>query len=150
VCESLSRLPLASRRPARSQEFAGIPIHHSLPGSTNIIYIDFNGHTIVGTAWNEQYARAVYNARPYDLDGDESSFSAAEQVAMSRIWNRMAEDFAPFNVDVTTEEPPAFGPTVGRYLATFSRDAQGQPMPEASSSGVAYLGVFGLPEYHTR
>jgi hypothetical protein len=127
---------------------AGVPIHHSLPGAPNTIYIDFDGMDISGTAWNAEFNVPVWNARPYDLDGNDNSFSAAEQVAMSRIWSRMAEDFASFNVDVTTEEPAVFGPRVGRYLVTFSRDKQNRALPFETSGGVAYMSVFGNSNYN--
>ena len=37
-----------------------------------------------------------------------ATFSDAEQVAIKRIWQRVAEDYAPFDIDVTTERPATF------------------------------------------
>ena len=67
-----------------------------------------------------------------DSDGDFTSFNAAEQAAIARIWQRAAEDFAPFDVDVTTEEPATFGPRTIRSLITRSFDANGVDLPGAS------------------
>ena len=41
----------------------------------------------------------------YDLDGNPSSFSNAELDRIQDIWKLVAEDYAPFDVDVTTEDP---------------------------------------------
>lgn len=41
---------------------------------------------------------------PFGLDGDPA-FSDAELRIIQDIWQRVAEDYAPFDVDVTTEQP---------------------------------------------
>ena len=78
---------------------------HSLPGSKRTIYLDFNGHIVTGTGWNGLTGTdpQVYGA--YDTDGNPNVFGAAEKVQIEQTWRRVAEDFAPFNVDVTTQEP---------------------------------------------
>ena len=79
---------------------------HSLPGAARIIYLDFNGHTTTGTAWNSNFTGgANIVSAPFDMDGDPTSWSAAEQDRIKKIWQRVAEDFVPFAVDVTTEDP---------------------------------------------
>ena len=78
---------------------------HSNPGAPNTIFVDFTGGVISGTAWNKTAGIAAWNARPYDLDNKPDSFSLAEIDAMLEIWQRVSEDFTPFNVDVTTEAP---------------------------------------------
>ena len=42
---------------------------------------------------------------PFDTDGNPSSFNPAEHEAIQNVFVQMAEDYAPFDVDVTTEEP---------------------------------------------
>ena len=42
---------------------------------------------------------------PFDRDGNPSSLSAAEIAEIEAVWQIVAEDYAPFNVDVTTEDP---------------------------------------------
>lgn len=76
----------------------------SLPGSNFTIYLDFNGHTTTGTQWNTDFGTVVTPA--YDTDGDVGSFSMSEIEDIQRSWLRVAEDFAPFNINVTTAEPP--------------------------------------------
>jgi hypothetical protein len=131
-----------------SRSHAGVPIHHSLPGAAHTIYINFLGATITGTAWNTgSGASSSYQAVAYSLDADKTTFTAAEQASMSRIWNRVAEDYAPFNVDVTTERPATFTPTTGTILVTNSKDATGRNMPYSTAGGVAYMNVFGDSNY---
>jgi hypothetical protein len=38
-------------------------------------------------------------------DGNPSSFSTSERATILSVWRTVSEDFAPFNVDVTTEDP---------------------------------------------
>ncbi len=77
---------------------------HSLPGSKRVLYIDFDGHTTTGTAWNVSYGDPIISPA-YDLDGDSSIFSNAEMDRIQDIWKLVSEDYAPFDVDVTTEDP---------------------------------------------
>ncbi|MSR13183.1 MAG: hypothetical protein EXR86_01155 [Gammaproteobacteria bacterium] len=121
---------------------------HSRTGATKVIYLDFDGHLITGTVWNSNYAAGKsLDAVPYDTDGVLASFSIAELNNISNIWRRVAEDFAPFNVDVTTQLPSSFGPTVGRILVARDSDSTGLAMPFQGAGGVAYIGVFGLSSY---
>jgi chitodextrinase len=118
---------------------------HSKPGAANVVYLDFDGHVITGTAWNSSVAS--YSAKPFDTDGLPTSFGVAELSAIQQIWHRIAEDYAPFNVDVTTELPASFGPKVGRVLITHNIDSTGVNMPASTAGGVAYVGVWGLSNY---
>jgi hypothetical protein len=87
---------------------AAPPALHSLPGALRTIYLDFDGATITDTAWNDNTALntpASFDSAPFDADGDPATFSPDEQATIRSIWERVAQDFAPFQVDVTTEEP---------------------------------------------
>jgi len=129
---------------------ANPPIHHSKPGSTNVIYLDFNGHTITGTSWNMgEGAAATYVGKPFDTDGDSTTFSDAEQAIITEVWQRVSEDYAPFDVDVTTEAPTTFTNTTAHALITPKLDANGIAMPSSSGGGVAFTGVFGDDDYAT-
>jgi PKD repeat protein len=121
---------------------------HSRPGATNVVYLDFDGHTITGTAWN-RYKDPI-QARPFDTDGNSTAFSDSERRAIAEVWHRVAEDYAPFDIDVTTEDPVTFTSTTGRILITSDTDASGQPMPYDSAGGVAYVGVWGRGDYPSR
>ena len=66
-----------------------------------------------GTFSDPSSRRCVINC-----PNNPASFSTAEKTAMSRVWNRVAEDYAPFQVDVTTESPSA--PTAPRGKPTMA------------------------------
>jgi PKD repeat protein len=118
---------------------------HSKPGSQRVIYLDFTGHTLSGTAWNSKLS--LINAVPYDLDGNPASFNTTELSRIQSIWQRVAEDFAPFDVDVTTEEPPAEAltrtnatdPTYGTRVV-ITKNTWGEC--SNNCGGIAYVGVF--------
>ena len=76
---------------------------HSRASSPLKIYLDFNGHTTTGTVWNNQYSS--FTTPVWGRDGDSSTFSAIEAAAIQQAFASVAEDFAPFNVDVTTQDP---------------------------------------------
>ena len=58
------------------------------------MFVDFDGHTISGTAWNAGAAPS-YAARPYDTDGNPTAFSSDELNQIGEIWHRIAEDSRP-------------------------------------------------------
>lgn len=80
---------------------------HSLPGANHTIFLDFDGHVTTGTTWNNGYGVSTINSPAYDIDGNAGSFNTTELQRIQRIWQRVAEDFAPFEVNVTTEDPGA-------------------------------------------
>ncbi len=120
---------------------------HSQPGASRTIYLDFDGHALSDSAW-EGYVGSDVIAPPFDTDGNPGSFSEAERLVIQEVWARVAEDFAPFAVDVTTQDP-------GRdaLLRSDSSDAVYgmrvlfSPISDlaegfSSVSGLAYLGAF--------
>ncbi len=123
----------------------------SKPGSTKTIYLDFDGAVVENTVWNT----SVWNSgprtfRPYDLDGDYTTF-AGEAWAIWQVWNAVAEDFAPFDVNVTTIAPPpealertSFADPIFGTTALISQDNLVCP---GSCGGVAYIGFMGDPAY---
>ncbi|MCS5700135.1 M12 family metallo-peptidase [Cyanobium sp. FGCU-52] len=79
---------------------------HSNPTATCTIYLDFNGHTTTGTTWNTSTMGASFFSPAYDIDGNRNAFSSAELTRIQQIWQRVAQDFAPFDVNVTTQALP--------------------------------------------
>lgn len=120
---------------------------HSKPGSNRVIYLDFDGHVITGTAWNTNGRPETVNVTPYDTDGIPDNFSAAEQDAVRAVWQRVAEDYAPFDVDVTTQQPPQSAITrtdAGdyRYGTRVLIDPTGWYHSGCNCGGASYLGVY--------
>ena len=73
---------------------------HSDPGAPDVIYLDFVGYNGPVEPNSDPGTDT-----PYDLDGDPSTFSDAEMDVIQNVWARVAENFAPFDVDVTTAAP---------------------------------------------
>ncbi len=78
---------------------------HSAAGAARVVFLDFDGETITGTAFNSQYNDEAFDAAAFDTNGAPGSFSTGELDVVQAVWRRVAEDFAPFAVDVTTEDP---------------------------------------------
>lgn len=86
-------------------DLASIPLLNSYPSANQSIYLDFDGQIVTNTDWNQHNDdRAIY-APAFDMDGDRHTFSQSELDTIENIWARVAEDFAPFDINVTTEEP---------------------------------------------
>lgn len=117
---------------------------HSLPGATKTIYLDFNGQTVTGTAWNSNGNTLTFE--PWSLDATATAaFTNNELEGIQRIWALVAEDFAPFNVNVTTEEPPLAdlinsggGDTRWGVRTIISSN---DPL-NSGAGGIAYIGSF--------
>lgn len=79
---------------------------HSRPSASRKIFLDFDGHTTSGTWWNSDITNgSAIVSQPFNMDGNDSLFSLSEQLRIQRIWQRVMEDYSPFDVDVTTEDP---------------------------------------------
>ena len=64
----------------------------SLINSEFVIYIDFDGELVQSPAWNDGN---LINAEPHP--------QAANLSWVTAVWQRVAEDFAPFDINVTTD-----------------------------------------------
>lgn len=120
---------------------------HSRPGAPNVIYLNFAGETVTNTQWNTDLGRAEIPALPFSMDGDYATYSETEQAVIRAVWQRVAEDYAPFDVDVTTERPATFNNRTAVVLITRNTDANGLPNPASDSGGVSYVNVFGTVFY---
>jgi len=73
---------------------------HSLSNAQLTILLDFDGATMSDNGWTT----GTIIAPAWSLDGAANpGFNDTEKAAIQDIWRRVAEDYAPFNVDVTTE-----------------------------------------------
>ena len=117
---------------------------NSRPGSSRTIYLDFDGATLTGTAWNTN--GNTITAKPFDIDGVPATFSTIELQRIQYIWQRVAEDYAPFDVNVTTQAP-----SVDQLTRTDLNDqiygttvliTDNSGVYNCSCGGVAYVGVF--------
>ncbi|MCB1909997.1 MAG: PKD domain-containing protein [Rhodocyclaceae bacterium] len=126
---------------------------HSRPGAQRTIYLDFDGHSATNTAWNAGYGIASIDSPPYDIDGLPFSFGQTELERIQAIWQRVAEDYAPFDVDVTTETPPdstlTRSGTADQVFGTRVVITRDFVPGGCGCGGFAYLGVFDMTtEYY--
>ncbi len=128
---------------------------HSKAGSNRTIYLDFDGEVVQNTAWNQNYTSgAAFTAEPYDSDGVPGSFNATELNVIKSVWQRVAEDYAPFDVDVTTQAPDPAAITRSdstdqvygtRALITNTSNVYSS----CGCGGVAYVGTFDSTSNHS-
>ncbi len=75
---------------------------HSRPGANRVIYLDFDGH-VDDTPGNWKDGAS---APPYNIpNSNPATFSTEERNRIIEIWQRVAEDYSMYDIDVTTEEP---------------------------------------------
>jgi len=120
---------------------------HSKSGSRRVIYLDFTGYTLTGTAWNASKGIDPVYITAYDTDGSPGTFSTTEQAVVREVWARVAEDYAPFDVDVTTQDPgtAAINRSSSDDLYYGTRvviDPTSWYQSACACGGVAYVGVF--------
>ncbi len=109
---------------------------HSSPNSKKRVYLDFDGY---------YYDDPIYtDIGAFDLDGDPFSFNTAEHQYIQQVWQMVAEDFIPFDVDVTTEAPTidliARQGSTDEYYGTWAIITPTNP--PAGIGGQATLGAF--------
>ncbi|HWU22855.1 MAG TPA: fibronectin type III domain-containing protein, partial [Nocardioides sp.] len=80
---------------------------HSDPGASYTIYLDFVGFKLSGTLWNTlaNILMPAVTVPAWDPDGNGPGFASDELSRVQEIWQRIAADYAPFDVDVTTADP---------------------------------------------
>lgn len=153
--------PRLSNAEVAASTSAAAPVHsdislanalllHSRPGSSRVIYLDFTGHDVTGSGWDD-FGTFGVNSRAvpaYDVDGNFGSFNSTERQNIVDVWSAVAEDYSMFDVDVTTEEPnPAEIERSSVADITFGARAvitsEDNPIAmKCECGGIAYVGVF--------
>ncbi len=103
-----------------------VPSYQSLAGSANVLYLDFDGFDLpAASQWNGGVA----------LTAAAAGYSDAQ---IFETWSVTAEDYAPFNINVTTDvnvfNAAATGHRMRMVLTTTSSWSGG--------GGIAYVDVF--------
>jgi hypothetical protein len=141
--------PVAAAASVPVSPFPAALVFHSRPGSANVLFLNFAGDTISGTSWNTSVGRTSIPAVAFSSDADLTTYSDSEQAVIKRVWERVAEDYAAFNIDVTTARPATFNNRTAMALITRHTDANGANNPSSTSGGVAYVNVFAGGNYAT-
>lgn len=102
------------------------PLLNSYPSASATVFLDFDGQYVTGTSWNWGGPIA---AQP-------SGFSDA---AITEIFNRVAEDYRPFDLNITTDSTYFLNAPVNkrmRIIITPTSQWYG------SAGGVSFVGSF--------
>ena len=78
---------------------------NSRPSSGKVIFLDVDGHVTTDPFWTKEPGFQA-TATPYV---NRSAVSAAQRNAIYEIWQRVSEDYLPFDVNVTTRDPGVEG-----------------------------------------
>ena len=100
---------------------------NSYPSASKVILLDFNGHTVAGTMWN---VNGTFTCNS----------SGLSDAAITEVFNRVAEDYRPFNINVTTNETIYNSAPYNkrmRVVITTSNEWYG-----SGAGGVAYINSF--------
>jgi alpha-tubulin suppressor-like RCC1 family protein len=103
-----------------------VPVLSSRPGATAVMYIDMDGESVTDPSWNGGKT----------IDAAPPVLTTAQMV---EIWQRVAEDYAPFAVDITTDVRRYNAAAVGhrmRCIVTPNDTAA------RGAGGVAYINSF--------
>jgi hypothetical protein len=100
-----------------------IPLE-SRPGLTAVLYLDFDGEAGPHENWGNFYAEPISDLSVQNI---------------FRVWRRVAEDFAPFDLNITTDlQVYLDAPENSRQRCIITPTTDAEP----SAGGVAYLGSF--------
>jgi len=92
---------------------------HSRSSSSRVIFLNFKGE----------------GSKPaFSLDKVPGTFNDAEKAMIQKIWLRVAEDYSPFDVDITTEAPASVTGKTGVTILITNQTSD--------AGGYAYLNSF--------
>jgi len=108
------------------QSYSQIPVYNSYPSARATVYLDFDGQFIEGTSWN--YSGPL-TLGPGNLTNTQ----------ISEIFNRVAEDFRPFNLNITTDSMQYWSaPARQRMRVVFTVTSAWYGL----AGGVSYINSF--------
>jgi len=131
LCLPLPRPNFEPTTPPPSQEARAEqapPLLSSRPTATAVLYLDFDGETVVDPLWNN--GNTIIAQPPQNLTN----------VDITAIWRRVKEDFWPFDVDVTTNLTRYTTAPVGSRMRCIITPTD---TAARGAGGVAYVNSFG-------
>src|SRR5688572_15800964 len=77
VAAEIEPEPVIAEAAVAVNPFPASLIFHSKPGAPNVLYLNFSGENVTGTAWNSSLRRTQIPAVGFSTDIDDSTFSDA-------------------------------------------------------------------------
>ncbi len=105
---------------------AQVPKLNSYGNASATIFLDFDGHLVSGTSWN---VNGAFPCGPSQMNNTQ----------IDEIFNRVAEDFRPFNVNITTDSTKFLSAPLNKRMRIIVTDSSSW---YGSAAGVAYVGSF--------
>jgi hypothetical protein len=121
----------------------GLPMLDSKPDAPATLYLDFSGNFESDWWQNNSNGTQTHfhnvTTPVFDTDGDPTKFSADEQNTIKQIWARVAEDYAPFNINVSTDY---YGSLNDRQALKVAIGGNNTDWLHQNASGISSIGSF--------
>lgn len=140
MSKTKSRLNLTTLE-AREVPAIVVPALSSKPDAPYTIYLDFDGaYAEEWGPWNNTYSPG--EIPPFSIDADQANTSSEEWLAMGRVWHYVAEDYSPFNVNVTTVNFASGGSSVEDQSVRIIIGGSADDWLDEEAFGVAFIDDF--------
>lgn len=106
---------------------AQLPIYESYPSAQAVIFLDLDGQTINGTYWN---SNGPIVCGPANMNASQ----------ITEIFNRVAEDFRPFNINVTTDSTRYWAAPIKKRMRVIITTSNG--WYGSGAGGVSFVNSF--------
>ena len=104
-----------------------VPILNSYPAATATIFLDFDGHYVQSSVWN--------NGNPINC-----AASGMTDAQITEAFYRVAEDYRPFNINITTDSTVFLSKPLNRRVRIIITPTSS--WAQAGIGGIAYIGSF--------
>jgi hypothetical protein len=105
---------------------SAVPKLNSFPSATAVIFLDFDGHYVQSTVWN---GGAPISCAP----------SGMSDVDITEAFNRTAEDYRPFDINITTDSTVFLAAPLDKRIRIIITPTSSW---FGGVGGVAYIGSF--------
>ncbi len=109
-----------------SASLKAVPKLNSYPSAVATIFLDFDGHYVLGTVWN---------------NGNEINCAPAilTEQQITEVFSRAAEDFRPFDINITTDSAVYLSAPINKRIRVIITPTSAW---YPGVGGVAYVGYF--------
>lgn len=123
ICIGMPAAPVVGLENNTGKRSSSVPLYQSLPGATAVIMMDFDGQNVSGGNWGT-------------INAASANFTDAK---IKMAWDVAAEDYRPYQVNVTTDEAVfQAAPKNRRKRCVITPTTTAAP----GAGGVAYIGSF--------